>query len=303
VNRRLVVEVPGLVMEYLPGMLMSELMFFAGWRSEAHAKRKNEAWDDVSPAPHSADEQARRFRARAAQAMRRATGKSRGARRQFADALSSSTWDVMIGLARGHRHLYAHRVAHRDLGFPGKHALIKRDGEGLTAALVDFSSAELCGTGDMRSAWGLAVDSYAFGNVLAYVCYGRMINCLSNQFVTYPTCSAASPQVRAAREMLRSKHARIHPGGRAVPAPGLINRCARPVQRPLDELMTHLWEPAVGVTPAAKPSASGGNSTGHWDHVIAKLEALRRVSTSMFDPQLLGRAVSVASRPTSETTA
>jgi hypothetical protein len=58
----------------------------------------------------------------------------------------------------------------------------------------------------------------------------------------------------------------------------------RSVQQPLDELMTHLWAPAIGIG-----GARGGNRTAHWDHAVAKLEALRRVSTSMtmFDPQFL----------------
>ena len=47
------------------------------------------------------------------------------------------------------------RVLHRDLTEPGKNALIKRDGAGLTAALIDLGQSEVCP--DKRGAAGRAL--------------------------------------------------------------------------------------------------------------------------------------------------
>ena len=86
----------------------------------------------------SLDTQRRVFRAQLSRVM--------AAEPPLRDAFRAA-FSVLIGVCRGLATLHHARVIHRDLTEPGKNALLKADGGGMTAALIDLSQAEVCPAG------------------------------------------------------------------------------------------------------------------------------------------------------------
>lgn len=70
---------------------------------------------------------------------------------------------LLTGVAHGLNAIHRARVLHRDLTEPGKNALLKRDSIGLTAAMIDFSQADVCAVG--KGAAGRAIDLYSYGKL------------------------------------------------------------------------------------------------------------------------------------------
>ena len=69
--------------------------------------------------------------------------------------------------------MHAHGVVHGDMS-GGLNIMLKRDREGLTAAFFDFGDGAVCNVTEDTPLPVLAraVDTYAFGDILALVCYG-----------------------------------------------------------------------------------------------------------------------------------
>ena len=88
----------------------------------------------------------------------------------------AAAYELLLGACRGLAALHAARIVHRDLTEPGKNIIVKRDGRGLTAAMIDFSQAERCPSG--HGAAARAIDMFGFGNLLWYVCFGRVAHSL-----------------------------------------------------------------------------------------------------------------------------
>ena len=170
--------------------------------------------------------------------------------------------EILIGLARGTAQLHRARVVHRDLTEPGKNALLRREPDGsITAAVIDLSQSELCPQG--RGAAARSVDMYAFGNVLYFLCYGRVARAVPwNRF----SCMG-SPKGLA--ELLQL-HEHEHAVGRAG-QPNLLNRCTPQLRPQLLELMQYCWAPAL-----FSARASGGERLNHsWDYVQERLLTMR----------------------------
>ena len=211
----------------------------------------------------------------------------------FRDAMAPhSAWELLLGLAHGMRAMHARRVVHRDLTEPGKNVQLKRDGRGLTTALVDFSQSEQCapptrgegGGGGGGGGGARAIDTYAFGNVLYFACYGRVRR-------TVPWTKHSCDLPRQGLLELRARHAADQPAGPADAA-ATFNRCATALQPQLDALMRYCWQPALDAADAllAKPDAgrdgggrasaaerlpasAGGNHS--WGVVVEQLLAMR----------------------------
>ena len=224
----------------------------------------------------------------------------------FRDAMAPhSAWELLLGLAHGMRAMHARRVVHRDLTEPGKNVQLKRDSRGLTTALVDFSQSEQCapatrgegGGGGGGSGGGgggagaRAIDTYAFGNVLYFACYGRVRR-------TVPWTKHSCDLPRQGLLELRARHAADRPAGPADAA-ATFNRCATALQPQLDELMRYCWQPALDAADAllAKPDASrdgGGRASAaaerlpagagcnhSWTIVVEQLQAMRATKKPM----------------------
>ena len=69
--------------------------------------------------------------------------------------------------------MHANGVVHGDMS-GGVNIMLKRDREGLTAAFFDFGDGAVCNVTEDKPLPVLAraVDTYAFGDILAMVCYG-----------------------------------------------------------------------------------------------------------------------------------
>lgn len=203
--------------------------------------------------------------------------KATAAGSEFAEAFTSA-YDVLIGFARGIALLHSLHLVHRDLTEPGKNVLLRRDAFGLTSTIIDLSQAQRCPA--KRGAAARSVDMYAFGHVLYFACYGRVVRGLP---WTKFSCNG-SPKALA--ELL-PVHEEAHPAGR-VSAAGNINRCSPQAQTPLHELMQYCWEPALVVARAHSMgvgvASRSARSNHSWEHVLERLSALRRLGLPMLKP-------------------
>ena len=179
---------------------------------------------------------------------------------------TNAAFDVLIGLAWGMRRMQGLNVVHRDLVEPGKNVLLKRDGRGLTAALIDFSQAEACVTG-RNGAGARAVDMFSFGNVLHFACYGRVI-----RSVPWTRFSCADPKP-GLRELSAQHNNRLTLDGMVGDD---FNRCSTKLQPQLTSLMEYVWQPALDAADG-KPSANHS-----WAEVIDRLHAMRAERRPLF---------------------
>ena len=71
------------------------------------------------------------------------------------------------------RYMHAHGVVHGDMSL-GLNIMLKRDNGGLTAAFFDFGDGATCNVSEdiPLPVQARAVDTYAFGDILAMACYG-----------------------------------------------------------------------------------------------------------------------------------
>ena len=184
---------------------------------------------------------------------------------------------LFIGAARGLAALSRAQVLHRDLSEPGKNVLLQQDSVGITAKLIDFSQAEVCAPSQGNTA--RAVELYAFGNLLYFACYGKVIHSLP--WAKHSCRATFSPALLG----LLAAHRSAHPGGRIAPH-GLASRCHDTLRAPLDYLMRFCWAPALGAGIAAEAATVDRTGAAEiaakvllhnhtWPMVIKHLEALR----------------------------
>jgi hypothetical protein len=217
-------------------------------------------------------------------------------------------WDMLIGASLAVRAMHSRRVVHGDMCFwAAKHLIAKRDREGVTAVLMDFSQARRVSRVVGDASWEAAavaqrsLDSYCFGNFIAVGCYGPRAQtgghahdqlaqhhaivgaAQRNALATLSGAPSGDEPPRFVNNLkqLAASHARLHPAGRVAPAKGMPSHCAEP--RVLDAVIQECWRPALEYSTALKPSdttTAPGMTTirvapSDWDAIVNRLRALQ----------------------------
>ena len=140
------------------------------------------------------------------------------------------------------RDIHGAGIIHRDLSIPGKNVMLKWAGKRLTASIIDFSLAETCAAGQGELA--RALDTYHFGGVLSYLCYG---NAVRASFYEHVHCGSTIRELNSKDygllQKLVAQHKQLHPRERPAFASDLLNRCSFQQQHRLDEIMKMTWRP------------------------------------------------------------
>lgn len=213
-------------------------------------------------------------------------------------------WDVLIGASLGVRTMHSRGVVHGDMClWAAKHLIAKRDREGVTAVLMDFSRGREMRRVANGAPWEQAhaavaqrsLDSYCFGNFIAVVCYGHAAQTLKELraivAAAETSCVATlhPDAVSGARlprlsdrsfvdhmQRLSASHAHQHPDGRVAPHEGMTSHCAAP--RVLDTIIQECWRPALEYS---RLNSTDGAPTD-WDAIVNQLGALQSTGLPLF---------------------
>ena len=139
---------------------------------------------------------------------------------------------------------------------------------------LDSAQAERCSAG--RGAGARAIETYAFGNVLYFACYGHV-----RRTVSWSKYSCDLP--RPGLLELQLTHTKDQPTGPAD-AEARFNRCASMLQSQLDDLMRYCWQPTLEAAeallrPAVAQHPSNRPANFSWEVVIGQLQAMHRIGT------------------------
>ena len=139
---------------------------------------------------------------------------------------------------------------------------------------LDSAQAERCSAG--RGAGARAIETYAFGNVLYFACYGHV-----RRTVSWSKYSCDLP--RPGLLELQLTHTKDQPTGPAD-TEARFNRCASVLQSQLDDLMRYCWQPTLEAAeallrPAVAQHPSNRPANFSWEVVIGQLQAMHRIGT------------------------
>ena len=156
-----------------------------------------------------------------------------------------------------------------------------------------------CHSQDREGGLARALDTYAFGESLMWLCYGiartpiwdKVAEVVSPAVNCRTGIEGLDPIPKKTLHLLVMGHLAAHPRGRTAPAPNALNRCTKEYQEPLDELMEATWRPLVEAWNATRVGKTRGGRTTYkfhhgraissatdfgmlWDQVEAKLSSM-----------------------------
>ena len=256
-------SVPALVLEQTSRHRLGALMSAVRLGSDVYTEIKKTTRGDKTAMRNA---QIKHFREMLRRA-KKSNKLSAGPLRMFTSPDSGAAFDVLAGVARGMHMVHRNGVVHRGMYPPGENILFKNDKEGHTAVITDFKHAKRCQ--DYEGGLARALDTYAFGESLMWLCYGigrhAMWDLIAAELAPAVECrtnaARLSSDAKGVLAKLMSTHKSLHPHNRASPYPNALNRCAREHQSTLDDLMIDTWRPLVETWNASLAEKGPGGHT------------------------------------------